>query len=180
VKLTNIVWVEQPIGTGFSQGNVSAVSEEDVAQQFLGFWRNFVDTFGLHGHKIFIAGESYAGMYIPYLADAMLNENDTNYFRLNATMMYDPLINSHDVMRHLPAVAFTDHWRNLMPLNETFMEDIRARGEKCGHTPFLNDHLSFPPKGPLPPPPHTSGDCALWDKIKDAMTLLNPVWASNL
>lgn len=90
MKLTNVVWVEQPIGTGFSTGEASAVSEEEVAHQFLGFWRNFVDTFELHGRKIFIAGESYAGMYIPYLADAMLNENDTTYFRLNATMMYDP------------------------------------------------------------------------------------------
>ena len=62
-NLTNVVWVEQPIGTGFSRvgSDVAAPKNElDVAQQFLGFWRNFVDTFGLHGRKIFITGESYA------------------------------------------------------------------------------------------------------------------------
>ena len=36
-----------------------------------------MDTFGLQNRKVFIAGESYAGYYVPYIADAMLNENDT-------------------------------------------------------------------------------------------------------
>lgn len=60
-NLTNVVWVEQPIGTGFTQGTPTATSEVDVAAQFLGFWKNFVDTFSLHGRKVFITGESYAG-----------------------------------------------------------------------------------------------------------------------
>jgi carboxypeptidase D len=77
VNLTNVVWVEQPVGTGFSQGIPTATSETDVADQFLGFWENFVDTFGLHGRKVFVTGESYAGYYVPYIADAMLNKNDT-------------------------------------------------------------------------------------------------------
>lgn len=60
-NLTNVVWVEQPIGTGFTQGTPTATSEADVAAQFLGFWKNFVDTFSLQGRKVFITGESYAG-----------------------------------------------------------------------------------------------------------------------
>ena len=77
VNLTNVVWVEQPVGTGFSQGIPTATNEEDVAAQFLGFWENFIDTFALQGRKIYITGESYAGYYVPYIADAMLNKNDT-------------------------------------------------------------------------------------------------------
>lgn len=63
VNLTNVVWIEQPAGTGFSQkrGTPSATNELEVAAQFLGFWKNFVDTFGLHNRKIYITGESYAG-----------------------------------------------------------------------------------------------------------------------
>ena len=59
-----MVWVEQPVGTGFSQGTPTATSEEDVAAQFLGFFKNFMDTFGLQGRKVYIAGESYAGQLI--------------------------------------------------------------------------------------------------------------------
>lgn len=90
VNLTNIVWVEQPVGTGFSQGKPSAKNEVDVAAQFLGFFKNFVDTFSLHHKKVFITGESYAGYYVPYIADAMLKTNDTKYYGVESILIYDP------------------------------------------------------------------------------------------
>lgn len=55
-----MLWVEQPINTGFSTGKVTATSEEDAARQFLGFFRNFVETFSMQGFKVYITGESYA------------------------------------------------------------------------------------------------------------------------
>jgi len=69
VNLTNVVWVEQPAGTGFSKqlGTPPATNELEVAAQFLGFFKNFVDTFGLYNKKIYISGESYAGYYVPYI-----------------------------------------------------------------------------------------------------------------
>jgi carboxypeptidase D len=85
-----MVWVEQPVGTGFSQGTPTATSEADVASQFLGFFKNFVNTFGLQNRKIYITGESYAGYYVPYIADAMLNTNDTTYYGAESIMLYDP------------------------------------------------------------------------------------------
>ncbi len=90
VNLTNMVWVEQPVGTGFSQGTPTATSETDVAAQFLGFFKNFVDTFDLQNRKVYLTGESYAGMYVPYIADAMFNANDTEYYNVQGTMIYDP------------------------------------------------------------------------------------------
>ena len=62
---TNIVWVEQPVGTGFTKGDPTATSEDDVAKQFLGFFKNFVDIFAMQGYTVYIAGESYAGFYVP-------------------------------------------------------------------------------------------------------------------
>ena len=58
--LSNILWVEQPIGTGFSQGNVTATSETDVAAQFMDFFKNFVEKFSMQGYKVYVTGESYA------------------------------------------------------------------------------------------------------------------------
>jgi carboxypeptidase D len=57
-----MVWVEQPVGTGFSQGNSTETDEEAVAESFLGFFKNFIDTFDLKNKKIYVTGESYAGM----------------------------------------------------------------------------------------------------------------------
>lgn len=49
-NLTNIVWVEQPAGTGFSNvgSDGAPKDEEEAAAQFLGFFKNFVDTFALY------------------------------------------------------------------------------------------------------------------------------------
>jgi carboxypeptidase D len=49
-NLTNVVWVEQPAGTGFSHvGSDGAPKNEvEVAAQFLGWFKNFVDTFALY------------------------------------------------------------------------------------------------------------------------------------
>jgi carboxypeptidase D len=73
-NLTNTIWVEQPAGTGFSSkgSTPSATSEEQVAEQFAGFWKNFIETFGLQHKKIYVTGESYAGFYVPcqYIEDA--------------------------------------------------------------------------------------------------------------
>lgn len=81
-----MVWVEQPVGTGFSQGIPTATSEADVAAQFLGFWKNFVDTFNLQNRRVFITGESYAGYYISYIADAMLNTNNTEVGNIDSSV----------------------------------------------------------------------------------------------
>lgn len=37
VDLTNVVWIDQPIGTGFSQGENSITTEAEMASQFLVF-----------------------------------------------------------------------------------------------------------------------------------------------
>lgn len=82
-KETNMIWVEQPIGTGFSIGTPSATSEEEIAQDFLGFFKTFQDKFGIKNFKIYVAGESYAGRYIPFISAAMVDRNDTENFDIS-------------------------------------------------------------------------------------------------
>ena len=41
VNLTNVLWVEQPVGTGFSIGKVNATNEEDISSDFIKFFKNF-------------------------------------------------------------------------------------------------------------------------------------------
>ncbi|KAF2022386.1 carboxypeptidase cpdS precursor [Aaosphaeria arxii CBS 175.79] len=175
-NLTNMVWVEQPVGTGFTQGKPTANSTEEAAQEFLGFFKNFVDTFGLQDRKVFIAGESYAGKYIPYFADAMLEKNDTKYYDVKGIMVYDPSVASDALLEDVPAVAYVDHWKQLFNLNSTFTESIHERADKCGYTDYLEKYLTFPPSGPLPEPtsPKDDPSCALWNDITDAVLLTNP------
>ncbi|CAK7220378.1 hypothetical protein SEUCBS140593_004215 [Sporothrix eucalyptigena] len=183
-KLSNIVYIEQPVGTGFSVGTVTATSEEDVAQQFLGFWKNFVNTFSLQGYKVYVTGESYAGMYCPYIASAMVDTNDTTYYNVSGMLIYDPVIGQNDVQDNIPAVTFVDYWTGLFPFNDSFVADIHSRDSSCGYTDYLNKYLVYPPAGQQPnviagqnPNGTTKPDCAaLYFDIVSAALQVNPCW----
>ncbi|KAK1081760.1 hypothetical protein LTR33_004426, partial [Friedmanniomyces endolithicus] len=131
VNLTNVVWVEQPAGTGFSKqlGTPPATNELEVAAQFLGFFKNFVDTFGLYNKKIYISGEPYAGYYVPYIADAMHNASNTDYYDISSVLFYDPSTSYQVVQDDIPAVPFVDYWSGLFSLNDSFMADIHKRAD---------------------------------------------------
>lgn len=178
-KLTHVVWVEQPIGTGFSQGTVTAKNEEDVAAQFMSWFKNFVDVFGMQGYKVYIAGESYAGMYVPYIASAMLDTNDTTYYDVNGIMVYDPSIAYDDLQAEYVTLPFVEAWSGLFMLNDTFLADIRERDEACGYAAFREKYLSFPPTAQLPAyedlPSINNYSCAnIYNDVFDAVSLTNP------
>ncbi|KAF1958206.1 carboxypeptidase cpdS precursor [Byssothecium circinans] len=177
-NLTNMVWVEQPVGTGFSQGIPTATSQEETAAQFLGFWKNFVDTFALEGRKVYVAGESYAGRYVPYIAEAMLEEKNKTegYFDVKGILIYDPSIAEDVLLQDIPAVPFLDHHANLMILNASYSAELHSRADKCGYTDYFNKYLTFPPISKLPAPNSTAETpgCAVWSDIIDATMLVNP------
>lgn len=93
-----MVWIDQPVSTGFSPGNILVNDEHDVATQFMGFWKNFMDTFAMQGYKVYITGESYAGQYIPYIASGMLDTNNTKYFNVKGVQINDPSINEDSTL----------------------------------------------------------------------------------
>ncbi|KAF2136235.1 uncharacterized protein K452DRAFT_237868 [Aplosporella prunicola CBS 121167] len=179
-NLTNVVWIEQPVGTGYSQGTMNATSEKDVSDQFMGFWRNFMDTFDLKGRKVYITGESYAGMYVPYIADAMIAQNNTDYFDVEGIMIYDPSIGYDSITEQVPTLAFVENNKALFPFNETFWEYIRNISSSCGYDDFLAEGLTFPPKGPLASPPGTYAnntikpECDIFNQVFDAILKINP------
>lgn len=53
-KITNMLWVEQPVGTGFAQGNVTATNEVDIAKDFIGFFENWQKLFGIKDYRIYL------------------------------------------------------------------------------------------------------------------------------
>ena len=71
VNLANVLWLEQPVGTGFSIGDVTATSEDDIAKDFTDFFLNFEKTFGIKNFKIYVTGESY-GSYFGFFFSSFL------------------------------------------------------------------------------------------------------------
>ncbi|TDL29373.1 KEX1 protein [Rickenella mellea] len=75
-EYTTMVYVDQPAGTGLSYTSTNHFVHElsDAAGQVVEFLQNFYDVFPEYQDmETYVAGESYAGQYIPYIADAILS-----------------------------------------------------------------------------------------------------------
>ncbi|EXJ80079.1 carboxypeptidase [Capronia epimyces CBS 606.96] len=178
VNLTNMVYVDQPIGTGFSPAAPGAPAkirnEVDIGRDFAGFWLNFMNTFNLTGRKVYITGESYAGQYIPYIASYMLDQNNTDYFNVKGIQINDPSIGSDAVLIQAPAVTALNNYQNIFALNQSFLHDINSRAERCGYFQFMEEALTFPPTGKFTAPNDTAPGCDVWDDIIAAAVYVNP------
>lgn len=171
-KLTNMVWIDQPVHTGYSTGEPDLQNEDDLVREFKGFWKNFMDTFDLHDRKIYLTGESYAGFYVPYISKGFLDENDTEYFNIQGISINDPFMGDLVFQQEITLPDYIQYWGKVLGLNETFMSFIQSQKDSCGYTSFLDKYLTFPP----PPRPwdETPTDCGVYFDFLDAVMEVNP------
>lgn len=178
VNLTNMLWVEQPVGTGFSIGEVTATTEEEIAQDFIKFFKNWEKTFGIKNYKIYVTGESYAGRYVPYISAAMLDQKDKEYYDLSGALVYDPCIGQFDyTQEEVAAVPFVMENQALFQFNASFLAQLESLDKSCGYADLREKYLTFPPPGNQPPVffNYTSeANCDVFDMIDDAALTNNP------
>ncbi|RUS18821.1 Alpha/Beta hydrolase protein [Endogone sp. FLAS-F59071] len=111
--LGHIVYVDQPLSVGLSFGNGSSVYNElDVGKDFYGFLQIFLNTFPeLRSKNLHLTGESYAGMYIPYMADHIRQQN------IHAKK--NELINLQGIAIGNPVIAYAS-WLGFLTLYDDF------------------------------------------------------------
>jgi len=178
VNLTNMVWIEQPVGVGFTQGTPNITDEVQLAVELAGFWHNFIDLFDMQKYDMYLTGESYAGYYVPYIADEFISRNDTDYFNLKGIAINDPIIGDGTNQQETIIVPYVEYWNNLFDLNSTFMSALQGRADACGFTAYMSKYFAFPPPGPLPLLPNPFNDpnftCDVFDDVYSAVLEVNP------
>ena len=172
------MWIEQPVGVGFTQGLPDISNEVELGDQFVGFYKQFVDTFNIKGWDLYLTGESYAGFYIPYIADSFIKADDPD-MPLKGIAINDPIIGDSTNQQQTVIVPYVDYWNNLVYLNETFLDQINDRADQCGYTSYLEKYLTFPPpQEPFPvlPDPYASSTyrCDVFDTVYNALLEVNP------
>ncbi|KAI9716034.1 MAG: Cell death protease [Chrysothrix sp. TS-e1954] len=77
-EFANLLFVDQPVGTGFSYVDTNAYIHEldEMADHFVAFLERWFEVFPDYAHDdLYLAGESYAGQHIPYISRAILERN---------------------------------------------------------------------------------------------------------
>ncbi|TFY76116.1 hypothetical protein EWM64_g7897 [Hericium alpestre] len=179
-NLSSLLYVEQPVGTGFSQGKPTARDENDVAAQLVGFMQQFLDIFSeLKGKKLYLTGESYAGMYVPYIANFIYENASSLDLNLQGIWVSDPVLGWDVVQTQIPAVAFVHKYEHVFAFNQSFMAELDSIAARCNYSDYFEKHVSYPPTGLLPLPGRSTEferGCDVWDMIFDAAVIVNPAF----
>jgi len=96
----NMVYVEQPIGVGFSTANnmFPQYGDDEAAMDNHEFLEKFFDTFpDLQGRPFYLASESYGGHYLPTLAKDLVDNPLSNNNNFMGFLVGNPLVNMTNV-----------------------------------------------------------------------------------
>lgn len=101
-KVANLLFLEAPVGVGFSYTNKSAdlqeLGDELTAKDSHAFLISWFKRFpSFKSHQFYISGESYAGHYVPQLADLIYEGNKdsrkSSYINLKGIMIGNAVLN---------------------------------------------------------------------------------------
>ncbi|AMD22180.1 HGL160Cp [Eremothecium sinecaudum] len=149
----DILFVDQPAGAGFSElGNGWYLDNlNSVTTEMITFLTNYYTVFPEdRKKKLIIAGESYAGQYIPYLADGILSskkldEDGNAFFPLESIMIGNGWIDpQHQSLSYLPFLeekgiitSRTPRYRSLLEMQEACRNSVLTPEQ-----PFLTDECN--------------------------------------
>jgi len=93
----NVIYLDQPVNTGFSYGNSSNTDMQQGADEFVTFLDVFYSTYPeFKSVDLHLTGESYGGKYLPLFTTTILarNADSSQGFKipLKTTMITDPFV----------------------------------------------------------------------------------------
>lgn len=114
-KEANLLFVESPVGVGFSYTNTSSdlgsLEDQFVAEDAYSFLANWLEKYPQYqAHDFYIAGESYAGHYVPQLAELIYERNkdrEYQYINFKGFIVGNPETDDHYDMKGLVEYAWS-------------------------------------------------------------------------
>ena len=94
----NVLYLESPAGTGFSYTNtaddMTDPTDSMTAEDNYMFLVKWLERFPEYkGREFYMAGQSYAGHYIPQLAELILQRNKQTFINLRGLLLGNPSLN---------------------------------------------------------------------------------------
>jgi len=115
-KEANLLFLESPVGAGFSYTNTSSdldkLNDDFVAEDAYSFLENWLQRFPEYkDREFYIAGESYAGHYVPQLVDLVYERNKEKkgkaYINIKGFIVGNPATNHYYDSKGLAEYAWS-------------------------------------------------------------------------
>lgn len=159
-KLGNVLYVDQPAGTGFSTAS-DPYPVHDMARvtsDFVKWLHVFYAHFPhMQNKQLHMIGESWAGLYIPYFADAMLENSDCLPLNLRSISLGDGAWGNAAAMTSVTIGSFLHAKQSELSIPEDILEVFDEAGEICGFDEVLEAASEYPPDGKIMIPGNPEG-----------------------
>lgn len=136
----DILFLDQPVNTGFSYGDSFSTSMDMISQEMLTFLTSFIfEQYPEYATRDFlITGESYAGKYLPQLATTIhkynlqqssLPEGSQKAIQLKAALIGDPFVSP--VRQRMATYLIA---KDTGILDEVHLRQVAAMKRRCENT----------------------------------------------
>ncbi|KAJ3217326.1 Cell death protease [Dinochytrium kinnereticum] len=128
--------VDQPVGTGYSYNvkNTIPTSEVPIADTMYSFLRSFMKSFDLQNFNVVLAGESFAGQYIPYLLQKIVTQNTLALFSTNSGAA------ELDMISKACSSQIAIKSQTYIPVCSSIIDYVRAYVQKANPTYCYNEY----------------------------------------
>ncbi|KAJ7307024.1 Alpha/Beta hydrolase protein [Mycena albidolilacea] len=147
-KVADYFWIDQPVGVGFSTADAAGyiADEDQMGADFMGFLANLVKVFpSLATRPLHLTGESYAGVYIPYIMKAYFAMTKPPV-KIAKIAIGDGSIASDEVFELLPALSVLETYPQLIGYDQDVYNYFKEQEHLCGY----DINLTYPQNGIIP------------------------------
>ncbi|KAJ7108885.1 Alpha/Beta hydrolase protein [Mycena crocata] len=144
-KEADYIWIDQPVGTGFSTADAAGyiADEDQMGADFMGFLANLVKVFpSLATRPLHLTGESYAGVYIPYIMKAYFSMANPPV-KIAKVVIGDGSIATDEVFELLPTLSVLETYPQLIGYDQDVYNYFKEQEHLCG----FDVNLTYPQNG---------------------------------
>ncbi|CAG8376452.1 unnamed protein product [Penicillium salamii] len=148
-QLGNVLYVDQPVGTGLSTASDPYPVRDNgqVTTDFASWLVGFLDHFPhLKSKQIHLMGESYAGIYIPYIASQLV-KNSSVPLNIASMSLGDGSWGNGAAMSSVATGRYIRSKSALLDIPEDILSVFAEADETCGFNGVLAESAVYPPKG---------------------------------
>jgi carboxypeptidase D len=158
--LTDGSTVDQPVGTGYSPAGKPVTNNKQVTISFINWLHEFYEIFPqFRDKRVHIMGESYAGIYIPYFAEAIMKDKSL-HMNLKSISLGDGTFGNNDALSDISITEYLQDQQANLRIPTDVLTAFRYASDVCGFTNRWKN-AAYPPAGKIVLPINPHGDTPL-------------------